>query len=95
MTGGQYSLTGGFWALYALQLPGGPLLTITLTGTNTALVWWPSPSTGFSLQQSTNPNTTNWITPPETVNDDGTNILITVDLSAGVRTHRLYRLFKA
>jgi hypothetical protein len=29
MTGGNYSLTGGFWALYALQTPGAPLLTIT------------------------------------------------------------------
>jgi hypothetical protein len=29
MTGGNYSLTGGFWALYAVQTPGAPLLTIT------------------------------------------------------------------
>src|ERR1039458_5110991 len=29
MTGGAYSLTGGFWALYAVQTPGAPLLTIT------------------------------------------------------------------
>jgi len=94
MTNGPYSLTGGFWSLYALQVPGGPLLRITLTGANTALVWWPSPSTGFTLQQSTNLNTTNWVTPAETVNDDGTNKFITVNPPAGVRTHRLYRLFK-
>lgn len=24
MTGGQYSLTGGFWPLYAVQTPGAP-----------------------------------------------------------------------
>src|SRR5213083_183176 len=54
MSGGNYSLTGGFWSLFAVQTPGGPLLSITLTTTNTALVSWPSPSTGFSLQQNTN-----------------------------------------
>ena len=26
MTGGNYSLTGGFWALYAVQTPGAPCL---------------------------------------------------------------------
>ena len=30
MTGGNYSLTGGFWALYAVQTPGAPLLKITI-----------------------------------------------------------------
>src|ERR1017187_3840101 len=32
MIGGDYSLTGGFWALYAVQTPGAPLLTITHVG---------------------------------------------------------------
>src|ERR1035437_9692772 len=44
MTGGNYSLTGGFWALYAVQTPGAPFLTIFRTATNTAVVQWPSPS---------------------------------------------------
>src|ERR1051325_2050104 len=63
MTNGQYSVTGGFWALLAVQSPGAPLLTITLTSTNTCLVSWPFPSTGFVLQQNTDLKTTNWITP--------------------------------
>lgn len=50
MTGGSYSLTGGFWALYAVQMAGAPLLTVTLTTTNTVLISWPNPSTGFTLQ---------------------------------------------
>ena len=91
MTNGPYSLTGGFWALYAVQTPGGPLLTITLTSPNTAMVWWPSPSTGFTLQQNTNLNTTNWVTPLETVNNDGTNKFITVNPPTG---RRFYRLLK-
>jgi len=32
MTGGSYSLTGGFWALYAVQTPGAPTLTIVPAG---------------------------------------------------------------
>ena len=50
LTGGSYSLTGGFWALYAVQTPGAPGLSIKLTTTNTAMVYWPSPSVGFNLQ---------------------------------------------
>src|SRR5437879_3463286 len=52
MTGGNFSLVGGFWSLFAQQTPGAPLLTIRLTATNTALVSWTFPSTGFSLQQN-------------------------------------------
>ena len=35
-----------------MQTPGAPLLRIVLTSTNTVLVAWPAPATGFSLQQS-------------------------------------------
>jgi hypothetical protein len=71
MKGGVYSLTGGFWSLFALQTPGAPSLTIVLTSTNTAIVSWPSPSAGFELVQNTNLNTTNWVTPPQTIKDNG------------------------
>ena len=91
MTGGTYSVTGGFWSLFALQTPGAPLLSIRLTSTNTALVYWPSPATGFSLQQHTNLATTNWVAVSETVTDNGTNKFILVNPPAG---NRYYRLFK-
>src|ERR1019366_8869831 len=32
MSGGSYSLTGGFWSLYAVNMPGAPVLTITHVG---------------------------------------------------------------
>src|SRR5262245_14951227 len=54
LAGGNFTLTDGLWSLFALQTPGAPLLTITLTSTNTALVSWPSLSTGFVLQQNNN-----------------------------------------
>src|SRR5437764_6100624 len=48
LTGGIFSVVGGFWSLFSVvQTPGTPLLTIRLTSTNTAMVSWPSPSTGF------------------------------------------------
>jgi len=91
MTGGNYSLVGGFWALYAVQTPGAPLLSIKLTTTNTAQVYWTSPSTGYNLQVNTNLATTNWVTPAETIQDNGAIKFIIVNPPAG---NRFYRLIK-
>ena len=89
MTGGNYSLYGGFWAIYAVQTPGAPLLRIFLTPTNTAVVAWPYPSTGWNLQQNTNLTTTNWIAPAETVNNNGTIRYIIVNPPTDNRFYRL------
>jgi hypothetical protein len=91
MTGGNFSLTGGFWSLLAVQTPGAPWLTISLTSTNTVMVSWPSPSTDFGLQQNTNQTTTNWTTPSEPVTDNGTNKFIMVNPPAGSRYYRLFK----
>jgi hypothetical protein len=91
LTGGNFSVVGGFWALVAVQTPGAPLLTVGLTSTNTALVFWPSSATGFSLQQNTDLNTPNWTSAPEAVADNGTNRFIIVQPPTG---SRFYRLFK-
>ena len=89
MTGGNYSLTGGFWSLFAVQTPGAPLLSIFISTTNTAVVYWPSPSTGFTLQQNTNLTTTNWIAATNSVTDNGTSKFIIVSPPAGNRFYRL------
>ena len=91
MTGDNFSLVGGFWSLFALQTPGAPALTMRLATANTALISWPSPSTGFTLQQNADLNTTNWMPAPQVVSDNGANKFIVVNPSAG---HRFYRLFK-
>src|SRR3954471_20749330 len=53
MSGGSYTIDGGFWGIIAaVQTPGAPLLRIFNTPTNTIVVAWPAPSTGFSLQQN-------------------------------------------
>lgn len=59
MTGGNYSFTGGFWAAYAVQMPGAPLLTITYVG-NQAVVSWPVSATGWTLQTNNNLASPNW-----------------------------------
>ena len=52
MSGGNFTLDGGFWGIIAaVQTPGSPLLRIVLTPTNTVLIAWPSSATGFNLQQ--------------------------------------------
>src|ERR1035441_8169041 len=53
MSGGNYSVTGGFWSLYAVQTPGAPLLTITYAG-NQAIVSWSPSVTGWTLQTNAN-----------------------------------------
>src|SRR6266446_895868 len=92
MTGGNFSLVGGFWSLFAQQTPGAPLLTIRLTATNTALVSWAFPSTGFSLQQNASLATTNWTAPPQSVTNNGTINFIIVNPPSGNRYYRLFKL---
>jgi hypothetical protein len=92
MTGGPDSLTGGFWAIYAVQTPGAPLLTITRTMTNTVAVSWPSPSTGWYLQQNTNSvSSVNWSNVTSGIQDDGTTKSLIVNPPTGNRFYRLHK----
>src|ERR1039457_2583868 len=50
LTGGSYSLTGGFWALYAVQTPGAPGLFVSHSG-NTVTVYWQNLGS-WTLQQN-------------------------------------------
>ena len=53
MFGGNYSVTGGFWALISVvQTPGAPKLYINHTG-NTVTVFWQNVGS-WSLQQNNN-----------------------------------------
>lgn len=93
LTGGNFSIAGGFWGLLTLvQTPNAPLLSIALTATNTAIISWPSPSTGFVLQQNTNDvaslNWSNVVTAPT---DNGTIRYIIVNPPTGNRFYRLQR----
>ncbi len=92
MTGGNYSLTGGFWSLLSVvQTPGAPLLSITRTATNTVAVTWPSPSTGWTLQQNTNSiSSVNWSNVTSTIQDNGTTKSLIANPPTGNRFYRLH-----
>lgn len=93
MSGGNYTLQGGFWGIIAaVQTPGAPSLSIFRTTTNTVAVSWPSSSTGWNLQQNTNSvSSVNWSNVTSGIQDDGTTKTLIVNPPAG---NRFYRLFK-
>jgi hypothetical protein len=86
-SGGNFVLSGGFWsAISVMEIPG---LSLRLSPTNTVIVSWPAPSTGFELQQNSQVATTNWsnvIVSPTMVGDEKQVIL---PAPAGNRFFRL------
>jgi hypothetical protein len=91
MTGGNYSLTGGFWSVIAVvQTPGTPLLTITLNSQlPTVTVSWPSSATNFVLQQNSDLTTANWINSGLLVTTNGATLSVTISPPAGNLFFRL------
>jgi hypothetical protein len=79
-----YSLT-----LFTFAPGGAPLLAIFPTATNTVVVQWPSPSSGWMLQENTDLTPSGWGTASDTIYDDGTNRFIVVDPTAGNLYFRL------
>jgi len=89
LSGGQYSLTGGFWSLISVvPTPGLPDLIITRSG-NSVIVSWPATGS-YTLQQNGNiGQPANWITSGYTITtSNGTNS-ITVAPPAGNLFFRL------
>ena len=65
MTGGNFSLTGGFWAWPGvIQIPGAPALVITPAAPGLATITWNPATPGFVLQQSDSLTTPNWSDAP-------------------------------
>ena len=90
MTGGNFSVAGGFWSLYSVQTPGAPSLRIFLTSSNTGAVAWPSPSTGWLPQQNTKGvSSVNWSNVTDTIQDNGAIKYIIVTPPTGTRFYRL------
>jgi len=91
MSGGNFTLDGGFWGLIAaVQTPGAPALRVVRTGTNTVLLAWPAPSTGFSLQQ--NPvanNSATWAGVTNAPVVVGSENQVTISPPVGNRFYRL------
>jgi hypothetical protein len=89
MSSGQYSVTGGFWSLIQVaQTPGAPLLTITYSA-NQAIISWPSPSAGFTLQTNGNLTTGTWMNYGDIIGDNGTIKSVTNSPPTGTLFFRL------
>jgi hypothetical protein len=85
--GGDGSDIGAF-ELASLPLQP-PTLTVQITGPNTVMISWPSPSTGFNLQETTDASIGAWAAPSESVQDNGTIRYIVVSPPSGERFYRL------
>jgi hypothetical protein len=90
MSGGNFTIDGGFWGIIAaIQSPGSPLLRVVHTLTNTVVVAWPAPSTGFSLEQNSDLKTTAWAGVTNTVNVVGSENQVIAAPPVGNRFYRL------
>jgi len=91
MTGGNYSLTGGFWSVITVvQTPGAPLLTITFNHPlPTVTISWPSSATDFVLQQNSDLSTANWTPVGLPVTTNGATLSVTISPPAGNLFFRL------
>jgi len=75
MSGGSYSLTGGFWSLISVvQTAGVPNLIIVPNGANSVKILWPNTGS-YTLQQNANLALANgWTTSGYSITTaDGTN----------------------
>jgi hypothetical protein len=89
MTGGSYSLTGGFWSLIAVvQTPGLPNLTIAFVGPNSVTVSWPNTGS-YTLQTNNNLSTSNWPGYGGTINNSNGTNSVTLTPPAGNLFFRL------
>jgi len=88
MTNGQFSLTGGFWALpQVVQTPGAPTLFITHAAPGWATLWWtPATGTNWVLQERLSLTSGAWSNSPS-----GPTNPVTVPATL---PGRFYRLFK-
>ena len=95
-TRGQKIETGGWRARSVsaggdLKLfpPGAPWLSIFRTTTNTVAVFWPSPSTGYGLEQTPSLSGSSWNGVTNTPSDNGTIKSVTLPMQPGNKFFRL------
>jgi hypothetical protein len=86
LTGGNYSLTGGFWALYAVQTPGAPTLAIAPATPGQATISWTPNTPGFVLQETWSISPANWTNAPSGATNP---VIVPTTLPT-----KFYRLFK-
>jgi hypothetical protein len=91
MTGGSYSLTGGFWSLYAVQTPGAAYLWAMRTATNTVAVWWAVSEASWQLQATPTLASTGSTWTPCSYTTNGANCIYIESPPGGNRFYRLQK----
>ena len=87
MAGGNFSLTGGFWALYAVQTPGAPFLSIVPATPGWARISWaPTNAPGFVLQVTPTLTPSAWTNAPS-----GATNPVVVPATLPARFYRLHK----
>jgi hypothetical protein len=90
MSGGNYSLTGGFWSIIAaVQTPGAPLLTVAASGKQ-ATISWLAPASGFVLEESSNLTPGSWSVSSATQTTSNGVVSATVPTGGGYQFYRLH-----
>ena len=89
MSGGNFSVTGGFWSyLDVVQTPGLPLLSIRFIAPNSAIVSWANTGS-YTLQTNNNLTTTNWVAYGGSVSSNGGTNSVSVTPTVGNLFFRL------
>jgi hypothetical protein len=93
MSGGNFTLDGGFWSLFAIQTPGAPWLSLTRTTTNTVVVSWSLPDTGWKLHTTTNLviGGSVWTEIPPPYATNGTNLYFVEPTPVANKFYRLHK----
>lgn len=86
----EFTVTGGFSVVTALQTEGAPPLAVALIREGAVKVFWPIPDVGWELRHSVALTAVTWERPVEPIQDDGTFRFISVIPSAGPRFYRLF-----
>jgi len=88
LTNGQFSVTGGFWALpQAVQTEGAPTLTIAPASPGFALIsWTPATGTNWVLQERLSLTVGAWTNSPS-----GWTNPVTVPATLPTRFYRLFK----
>jgi hypothetical protein len=89
MSGGQYSVTGGYWAMIAaVQTPGLPNLSIRHVAPSSVVVSWAS-TPACTLVTNASLSTTNWVAYGGSVNTSGGTNSVTITPPKGNLFFRL------
>jgi hypothetical protein len=90
MNGGSFALTGGFWSVVAaVQTPGAPRLTVSLSQSNAIVLTWPSGVAGFILQESVDLAPGGWTAVTNAVTTVNSVSQVGISFSNGYQFYRL------